>query len=177
MKAAEAGQLSALVLAAPLPPAQVKSDPTRLFRLLRLKYSPLIFLRRPFRLQEKDFAKGWLSAVAEDRWPFALESVVPDAACLIKEFFHRTVAIDASRIRCPILILAGDQDPLVSPSAFEETASVLGGRLLTFPRHGHLLMAEAEGQKMVRAVHRWLVQELGEEVLLAQLRPDAEPRT
>ncbi len=168
MKVAEATELSALVLMAALPPAQMEAAPTRPFRLLRLKYSPLVFLGRSFRPQEKDFSNNWLSSVPENWRPGILRGVVPESRHLIKEFFYRRVEIDPARIRCPVLVTGGGQDRLLSSSALHELAAGLDAQVLEYPRHGHWMMGETEGQKIVREIHRWVIQKLGERILLAQ---------
>jgi pimeloyl-ACP methyl ester carboxylesterase len=169
MKVAEATELSALVLVAAVSPAQIQAAPPRPFRLLRLKYSPLVFLGRPFRPQDKDFAKNWLSSVPEKRRPAILKGMVPESSGLVKEYFYRRVKIETARIRCPVLVIGGNQDQLVSSTALHELASALGAQLLEYPNHGHWMMGEADGQKIVRDIHRWVIQKLGEKILLPEL--------
>lgn len=168
LKVAEASALSALVLLAALPPAGVRAASTRPFRLLRLKYWPLVFLGRSFRPQEKDFSKNWLSLVSKNRRPAILQDLVPESGDLIKEFFYRRRGIDAARIRAPVLVIGGGQDRLISWSAFHETATALGASLLEYPQRGHWMMGEAEGEKIVREIHRWVIQKLGEKIFLAE---------
>lgn len=48
-----------------------------------------------------------------------------------------------SQIRCPTLILAGEEDPMIPISAAEEMHRAIGGsRLVTIPRSGHLAVLE-----------------------------------
>lgn len=168
MKVAEGSALSAVILVAALPPAQIKAAPTQPFRLLRLKYSPLIFLRRSFRPAEKDISESWLSSVTEYRRAAIFRRMVPESSPLTKEFFYRSVKTDPALIRCPVLMAGGGQDRLVALPAFRELASELGAQLLEYPNHGHWIIGEAEGQRRVREMHRWVVQKLGESILVAE---------
>ena len=50
-----------------------------------------------------------------------------------------------------------------------EMARWLGGDIKEYPDHGHWMMGEDSGEEIVRDIHRWVVQRLGEEILLADL--------
>ena len=45
--------------------------------------------------------------------------------------------------------------------------------LKVYPGHGHWPLGESEGETIVRDIHRWLVQKLGDEILLAEF-PEQE---
>lgn len=166
--AAEREKLSALVLLTTLPPAGIEPVPSRRLRLLRLKYWPLIFLGQPFRLEAKDFRRSWLASVPGDRQADILARMVPDSARLFREFFSRRAAVDPKRIRCPVMAVGGTEDKVVSIRALHEMAERLGTDLKEYPDHGHWMMGEGRGDEIVRDIHRWVVQRLGEEILLAQ---------
>ena len=167
-KAAEEEQLSALVLLSSLPPKEIQTATPRSLRLLRLKYAPLIFLRRPFRLEERDFRRIWLASVPEGQHADILRRMVPESSYLVREFFDRRVEVHPERIHCPVLVVGGEQDRVVPIASLCEMARWLGGDLTAYPRHGHWMMGEGEGETIVRDIHRWVVQKLGDEILLAE---------
>ncbi|MCH8055912.1 MAG: alpha/beta hydrolase [Deltaproteobacteria bacterium] len=171
-KAAEGEKLSALILLSSLPPREIKVVTPHALRLLRLKYLPLLFLRRPFCLQEKDFRRSWLASLPESDHPDILKRMVSESSHLIGEFFNRCVEVDPGRIRCPVLAVGGGEDGVVPMASLREMAQRLGADLKEYPNHGHWMMEEQGGERIVRDIHRWVVQRLGEEILLPELPGD-----
>lgn len=169
LKAAQEERVSALVLLSSLPPGQVEVSTSRTLRLLRLKYLPLIFFRRPFRLEEKDLRRNWLASVPEKRRAEALKRMVPESSRLVDDFFSRRVQGNLEKVQTPVLVVGGDQDRLVPVVSMREMAQTLGGDMLNYPGHGHWMIEEDEGERIVRDIHRWVVQRLGEEILLEEL--------
>ena len=158
---------SALVLLTPPPSAESKPNPSKALHLLRIKYWLLLWLGRPFRLQDKDYRELLLAAVPQNRQAEILRTLVPESARLMREFFTPTTTLSPGAVQTPILVLGGSDDKIVPIDRLRETASNLRAELLEYPRHGHWIMGEEEGQKIVRDIHRWLVQRLGEKILLA----------
>lgn len=166
-KAAEEEKLSALILLSSVPPKEIQTAAPRSLRLLRLKYAPLIFLRRPFRPEEGDFRRIWLASVPEDQRPDIFRRMVPESSYLVREFFDRRIEVHPERIRCPVLVVGGEQDQVVPIASLREMAQWLGGDLIAYPHHGHWILGEGGSEAIVRDIHRWVVQKLGEKILLA----------
>lgn len=167
-RVAEQEEVSALVLLSSLPPPRAGKAAPRPLRLLRLKYSLLMALRRPFCLEQKDFRSIWLASVPESEQPDILRRMVPESIYLIREFFFRRAEIDPERIRCPVLVVGGSEDRVVPAVSLREVAQSLRADLKQYPDHGHWVMGEAGGDVVVRDIHRWIVQKLGEGILLAE---------
>ena len=169
MKAAEGERISAVVvLSAPFPGSDVK-ERGRGLRLLRLKYLPLIFLRQPLRIKEKDFNLHWLASVPEHRRAKVLRELVAESGYLVEELFRPAVSLDPKRVRCPVLVLGGTEDRVVSVSSLRQMARTLDAEFQEYPGHGHWMMEEEGWEAVVNDIHRWLVQRLGEEILLAEI--------
>jgi pimeloyl-ACP methyl ester carboxylesterase len=66
-------------------------------------------------------------------------------------------------IRCPLLVLAGDQDRIVPPHATTRTARTHGTRAHLFRGMGHLLMLEPQAAAPLRFVLDWLDRTVGTE--------------
>lgn len=171
-KAAEEEKISALILLSSLPPSEIKTIAPRALRLLRLKYLPLIFLRQPFCLEEKDFRRSWLASLPENQHPDILKRMVPDSGHLISELFKRRVNVYSGRIHCPVLVVCGGEDRVVPRASLCEMAQRLGADFKEYPNHGHWMVGESEGERIVRDIHRWLVEGLGEKILIAELPGD-----
>lgn len=168
-KAAEGEKVTAMILLSSPPPGNVDADTPRSLRLLRLKYAPLIFLRRPFRLEERDFRRIWLASLPESRQPDIVKRMVPESSRLISEFFNRRVEIDPKGVRCPVLLVCGNEDRVVSVASMRRLAQWLSADLVEYANHGHWMVGEEGGEIIVREIHRWLIQKLGEEILLTGL--------
>jgi len=168
-KAAEEEKVSALVLLSSLPSKEIKVVKSRTLRLLQMKYMPLMFLRRHFQLEEKDFCRSWLASIPKSGQEDILKRMVPESNTLISEFFNRRVEVDFGRVRCPVLVVGGSEDKVVPVTSLSEMAQRFHGDFKEYPNHGHWIMEEGEGEKIVRDIHRWVVQRLGEEILLAEL--------
>ncbi len=168
-KAAEEEKLSALVLLSSLLPKEIQAAAPRPLRLLRLKYVPLIFLRRPFLFEERDFRRLWFASVPEGQHPDILRRMVPESSYLVREFFDRRVKVHPERFHCAVLVVGGGEDKIVPIASMREMARWLGGDIKEYPDHGHWMMEEEGGERIVRDIHRWVIQRLGEEILLAEL--------
>lgn len=152
-------KLSALVLVAPLAP---ETELPRAVKLLRLKYRPLLFLRRPFRLEKRDFRNLWLAS--GDRDDAAAECLVADAPALIDAFFSRA-DISLEKVPSPLLLAAARDDRIVSPAAQKALAARLGGDFREYAG-GHWLIGADGGEEVARDLHRWIVQKAGGAILL-----------
>ncbi len=166
LQALEGARASALILIAPLSP---ENEPPRALKLLRLKYRPLLFLRRPFRLEEGDFRKLWLAPDGDDA---AAECLVAEAPALVNAFFDR--ADITAKPGCPVLIAAARDDRIVSPAAQRASAERIGAELLEYPG-GHWMIGPNGGENVARDLHRWVVQKLGGEILIEE-PPEAARR-
>ncbi|GIW40734.1 MAG: hypothetical protein KatS3mg076_1311 [Candidatus Binatia bacterium] len=74
----------------------------------------------------------------------------------------------------PRLVLLGGRDPCVPAAFWRERATLLGAELETVEESGHGLPWNAHWPDVVSRVHRWMVRQGGEELLL--LRGDEDLR-
>ena len=167
-KAAEEERASALILLSTLPPREIIATLPRALRLLRLKYAPLLFLRRPFCIEQKDFRRNWLASLPTSQHPEPLKCLVADSSRLIAEFFDRRVALDPKSVRCPVLVVGGSEDRVAPAASLRELAKRLGADFREYADHGHWIMGEGGGEEIVRDIHRWIVKKSGEEILLGE---------
>jgi pimeloyl-ACP methyl ester carboxylesterase len=165
LRAAGEEKISALILLSSLPPRDVTEARPRALRLLRLKYGPLLFFGRPFRIEERDFRKLWLvPSLAGGPEPFGC--LVPDGPHLIRELFDRRVKLDGEIYSAPILVVAAGEDRIAPAAAQRELAQKLGADYRCYPGHGHWIIGEDGGEEITRDIHRWIVTRSGEDLLL-----------
>jgi pimeloyl-ACP methyl ester carboxylesterase len=165
LKAAYREPASALIfLSGPLTLRAAGSEALRSFRL---KYSPLIFLRRPFVLQEKDLVSFWLRSVPQSRRRLITSTMVTESAVLIRDLLLGLPERGEPPLSIPALVVGGLGDALIPTGALRARAMELGAELLEYPDHGHWLFGENNGERIVRDVHRWVIRKLGQGILLA----------
>lgn len=166
LKAAYQEPVSALIfLSGPL---TLRAADSKALRPFRLKYSPLIFLRRPFLLQEKDLLSFWLSSVPQSRQRSIISTMVPESAVLIRDLLLGSPERKDPPLSSPALLVGGLEDALIPIRALRERAMELGAERLEYPNHGHWLVGEDNGEHIVRDIHRWVIRKLGQEILLAE---------
>jgi non-heme chloroperoxidase len=165
LKVCEQSRTAALVLVSPssLGNLAARSRPQR---LLWLKYGLLIFLQRPFRIDEKDFRAYFLAPLPENLQSQLSRQIVPESSALAREFLAPRVKLEFERLSCPILVLGGSDDHITPPATTRRMAERLGGEFREYPGQGHWLI-ELDGEHIVRDIHRWIIQKLGAEILLA----------
>jgi pimeloyl-ACP methyl ester carboxylesterase len=170
LKVAEMKTMAALVLASPPPPQNLKVAKPRALRLLRLKYLLLMTLGRPFRLEEKDLRKIFWAPLPPSTQAEISCRIVPESPRLAGEFFRPRIGIELSRLRCPRLVLAGGKDQMIAPATSHAMAQWLGADFKEYPDQGHWII-EVDGEPIVRDIHRWVVQKLSDQILLAEFPP------
>jgi len=167
LKALEESKLAALILVSPSPPGNLPAARSRPQRLLWLKYRLLLFLGRPFRIHEKDFRVHFLTPLPENLQIGLTRQTVPESSALVREFLAPRVGLEPGRLSDPILVLGGTQDKLTPAATSSRMAQWLGGEFREYPAQGHWLI-EHNGESIVRDIHRWIIQRLGEKILLAE---------
>ena len=166
LKVSEQTKPCALILVSPSAPGNLAATRSRPQRLLWLKYRLLILLSRPFRIHEKDFRAYFFTPLPENLQSTLLRQMVPESSALVREFLAPRVNLEVSSLTCPILALGGSDDKITPAATTKRLAEWLGGEFREYPGQGHWLV-ETDGEKIVRDIHRWIIQKLGEKILLA----------
>ena len=167
LKVCEQTKPSTLILVSPSPPGNLAAARSRPQRLLWLKYRLLILLRRPFRIDEKDFRAYFLTPLPENLQSALSRQTVPESSELAREFLLPRVNLKAGLSNCPTLVLGGSDDRITPAATTNRMAAWLGGEFREYPGQGHWLI-EHDGETIVRDIHRWIIQKLGEKILLAE---------
>ena len=146
----------AIVALAPLVPRTVAGSKLPLATGLRALYA----MRRSRPLPPP---RGKLAAACFAGGPPG--GATPDSGSALRD-----LAGDALRLEGwkgpPTLMLAGERDAVCPPSVVEELAHRTGASWRTIPEAGHALPWEPGWERRVAEIHRWLIQTLGEPLLL-----------
>jgi pimeloyl-ACP methyl ester carboxylesterase len=167
LKVCEQTKPSALILVSPSPPGNLAAARSRPQRLLWLKYRLLILLRRPFRIDEKDFRAYFLTSLPENLQSALARQTVAESSALVREFLLPRAHLEAGLLSCPTLVLGGSDDHIMPAATTNRIAAWLGGEFKEYPGQGHWLI-EHDGENIVRDIHRWIIHKLGEKILLAE---------
>jgi pimeloyl-ACP methyl ester carboxylesterase len=167
LKVCEQTNPSGLILVSPSPPGNLPAARSRPQRLLWLKYRLLILLRRPFRIDEKDFRAYFLTPLPENLQSTLFRQTVPESSALVREFLLPRVSLEPKSLNCPILVLGGSDDNITPPATGNRIAQWLGGEFREYRGQGHWLIQQ-DGENIVRDIHRWIIKKLGEKILLAE---------
>lgn len=161
-KVAEADAARALVLVAAAPPAGIPAvGAAAALRMTR--YLPAMLLSQPLVPR-----RGDLDAVVFNRTPESERDAI--AARYVAEsgraarelaFGAAATRVDASRVRCPVLVLAGASDRFVPARVARRLARRYGAAHRQFPGMGHLVVSEPGWEAVVAHVADWLEATLG----------------
>lgn len=167
LKASEKSRLAALILVSPPVPSHVHKSRSRARRLLRLKYSPLIFLRRPIRIDDNDFREHFVGPLPASKQLEIYRRTVAESPLLVRTFLLPRVDLSAGSPGPPTFVLAGSEDSLHPVADTIKLAEFLGADFRGYSGQGHW-MIEQNSEAIVRDIHRWIVQKLGDEIIVAE---------
>jgi pimeloyl-ACP methyl ester carboxylesterase len=119
------------------------------------------------RIDEKDFRAYFLTPLSENPQSTISRQTAPESSALVREFLVPRASLDAGPLSCPILALGGSDDNITPPATTNRVTEWLGGEFREYPRQGHWLI-ERDSENIVRDIHRWIIQKLGEKILLAE---------
>ncbi len=154
----------AIVLLSPAPPAGINHlQPSIIweFRSVLLSWG---FWKTPFRLPFRETSSAMLNKMPAESRRAIYDGLVYEsgrAACEIGFSFldpKRAIAVDASKVTCPVLIMSGTEDREHPISVMRRVAKRYG-QVATFvelPDHGHWLIGEPGWEDIAERIERWL---------------------
>jgi pimeloyl-ACP methyl ester carboxylesterase len=158
------GLAKALVLLSPMPPQGFNVISLASLRMFRQTLTRWGFWRNPTRPKFRDAAMAMLRRFPSDEQRHIYERLVYEsgrAACETGFWFldpHAAKYVDASRITCPVLLVAGAEDALHPPAMMRKVAHRYQpySTYLEFPGHGHWLTGEPGWRKIAERIADWL---------------------
>lgn len=151
---AERGLAHAVALVAPAPPRgiSVLSPP---LVLRQLKYLPAILGSRIVHPTTRDLTALVLNRVPADQRPSVLRELVPDSGRAGRDMSITGVRVDARSVRCPVFVVAADDDHFIPPAVARRVARRYGAPIQSMLGHGHMLVLEPGWEAVADAVARW----------------------
>ena len=154
-KVAEAGAVRAAALLCAAPPRWIlATSPTLIGR--QLKYLPEILGSCPINPDRSD--ADWLmfncTPVAEADAIF--ERLVPESGMAARDITFGAVAVDQTRVQCPVLVVTSNQDRLVVPRIGRALARKYVAEHFVADGYAHLVISEPGWEKVATKVLDWL---------------------
>lgn len=155
-KLAEVGDPPAAVLLTPAAPRGILALSTPRLFWLSLKHLREILLSRPIApsFEEADALLFGRTPPAERR--AAWERFVPESGRAAFDMAVAGVPVDAARVRCPMLVVAGRDDAITPAKTVRRVAAKYGADLRLFDGHAHMVNLEPGWETIAADVAGWL---------------------
>jgi alpha-beta hydrolase superfamily lysophospholipase len=156
-KAAESLAPAALVLLSTVPPAGIPLLSWPLFRR-ELKHVPEMLTSRAVIADPRDVAALFLNRVDPAEVASFIPFWAPASGRVGREITFGRIAVDARRITCPVLVIAGADDVAIPPRIQRTVARKYGATFRLYEGNAHFLIWEAGWDHIAADVATWLDQ-------------------
>lgn len=133
------------------------------WRVMRaqLKYLGRLVGKQPVLPEEEDYLSLFVNAGPDAERAEFYRRICPDSGRALVDILLGRVAIDAGRVRCPVLVVAGGADPLFGPKLQRKIARKYGATYLEYPELGHHWFIQEGWEKAAADISGWLEKSLG----------------
>jgi len=152
---AEAGAVRAAVLLCSAPPRGILPGGPALLRR-QLKHLPALLRSRPLFPDRADADALIFTRVPAAERDALYARLVPDSGRAARDLSLGAIAVDARRVRVPVLSVTALDDRFVAPRAGAALARRYGATLLRLDGFAHLLPAEPGWERAADAVLDWI---------------------
>ena len=154
-KLAEADAVAAAVLIAAAPPRWI-TPATPLLLRKQLKHAWRILRQKSVTGTTGDHMQLSLNRMPPDEAAAARERLLPESGRAALELSIGSVAVDAGRVRCPMLGVVGLDDRFIVPRVMRSIARKFDMRLVEVPGHAHFIISEPGWEKPAGIIADWL---------------------
>ena len=159
----------ALILLAPLLPRTWSARIRPPLPLASLSAVPALLWSRPLRPPRwtiaRDFLFNTLPPVLQTRLH---EQLRPDSGAVARALTRGQVPAPSTELGCPLLIVRGSEDRMSPPAAIDWLKTRFQASSREYRQQGHWLTISGQASQLVADLHRWLIQSLGESLLMPQ---------
>jgi len=159
----------AVVCLAPVLPQTWRTEGRPPAPLVRLSAVPALLwgqaLRPPRLAMARDFLFNTLSPATQARLQARLQ---PDSGTVVRTLTRGVVSFTAAEVSCPVLVMSGGADRMSPPATARGLAERLSAAYRPYPGQGHWLLTGEQGALIAGEMHRWLIQTLGETLLVPE---------
>jgi len=151
---AELDLAEAAALIAPAPPRGITVMTWQL-AVRQLKYLPAILASHPVHPSREDVRALVMNCVPPDEQDDVIDRLVADSGRAGRELSLTGVPVDASRVRCPLLVVVGSEDRFIPAKTVGRVANRYGVPLRVVSGHGHMIVLEPGWQELAGIVADW----------------------
>lgn len=156
---AERGVVRAAVLLSSAPPRGISMTSPAL-AIRQLRQLPALLRSRPIAPSPADLDAIVLNRVPAAERPALHPRFVPDSGTVGRELSVGAVAVDAARVRCPVLSVSAADDRFIAPAVGRRIAQKYHAPYRVFAHHAHFLPWEPEWERPAADVERWIAHAL-----------------
>jgi non-heme chloroperoxidase len=155
-KLAERGAVAAAVLVSPAPPRGIPPISLRLL-VRQARYLPALLRSREIRVRRADADALIMNRIPADEREAVFAHLQPDSGRAAREMVLGAVGVDPRRVRCPVVVVAGDDDRFIPLRVARRVAAKYNAPLRVLPGRAHLMMQEPRWRQAAGEVESWLV--------------------
>jgi pimeloyl-ACP methyl ester carboxylesterase len=156
-KLAEESMVSAAVLVCSAPPRWISALSGALLERM-LKYAPQLLFSRPIAPRRSDAVALFLERIPLEERDRIFERIDPESGRVARELALGTLAIDASRVRCPVLSIGAVGDRFLPPRIARAIARKYHGDYHEYAEHGHYIIGEPGWEQVADDVAAWIAE-------------------
>lgn len=154
-KAAESLAPAALVLLSAVPPRGIPLLSWPLFRR-QLKHVPAIVASRAITADPADTSALFLNRLDAHEALELAPRWTPTSGRAGREMTLGSIAVDARRIKCPVIVVAGADDVAIPPRIQRKVARRYAATFRLYEGHAHFLIWERGWERIATDVATWL---------------------
>jgi len=154
---AELDLVEAAALIAPAPPRGITVMTWQL-AIRQLKYLPAIVRSRAVQPSRDDIRALVMNRVPPANQDELIDRLVPDSGRAGREMSITGVPVDASGVRCPLLIVAASDDHFIPAKTIARVARRYGVPMRVMAGRGHMLVLEPGWQELAGIVADWFAE-------------------
>ena len=140
-KLAEVGAVRAAMLVSPAPPRGI--PPISLALIVRqARYLPALLRSREISVRRSDADAIIMNRIPPEERAAVFSHFQPDSGRVGREIMLGALAVDERHVRCPVAVVAGDDDRFVPLRVVRRIATKYRARVRVLPGRAHLMMQE-----------------------------------
>lgn len=149
------GDVDAAVLLSPAPPRGISVLSPELVAA-QIGYLPALLFSGVVHPARRHLRKLVMNRVPRAEQDVLLDAMRPDSGRAGREMSLTGLPVDPDSVRCPLLVLAGQDDRFIPYRVAEKIAARYGVRAEVLPGHGHMIPFEPGWPEIANRVADWL---------------------
>jgi pimeloyl-ACP methyl ester carboxylesterase len=156
LKLAENQNPPAVVALSPAPPRGIFAVKSPAAILSFIRHLPRILFSRPILLGRDEAARLVMNGIPLQQQDALYARGLPQSGRLMFELTILGVPVDASKVRCPVLVVAGKDDRMTPSRIAKRIAEKYRADFREYTGHAHLLELEPGWKEIAHDIANWL---------------------